>query len=157
VGGWRCGVVRTRRRFFSLFAAGLDARRVGIGRVTGKRGRVKGRTTTFFQEDLYPVSWASSGSLMSTSTKPRSRWSFTSETGIFVTAAWVATDPRVARVSLVARLRTTRGATAVLKVTEEALMAAMVSRSCVKELSAQQMCVRTAGNHSAPREAQIKS
>ena len=94
---------------------------------------------------------------MSTSTKPRSRWSFTSETGIFVTAAWVATDPRVARVSLVARLRTMRGATAVLKVTEEALMAAMVSRSCVKELSARQRCVRTAGNHSAPREAQIKS
>ena len=66
---------------------------------------------------------------MSTSTKPRSRWSLTSFTLIFTTEARVATDPRVARVSLAARPRM-RGATAVLKVTNDALMAAMLSVLC---------------------------
>ena len=66
---------------------------------------------------------------MSTSTKPRSRWSLTSFTLILTTEARVATDPRVARVSLAARQRM-RGATAVLKVTDDALMAAMFSVLC---------------------------
>lgn len=84
---------------------------------------------------------------MSTSTKPRSRWSLTSFTLIFTTEARVATDPRVARVSLAARQRM-RGAMAVLKVTDDALMAAMLSVL----LSVREVEVGTSSGWNKPQE-----
>lgn len=75
----------------------------------------------FFQLDLYPVSAHSSGSLMSTRTNPRSRWSFTSFTLIFSTAAEVTrARPAAARTTERVRARTARGATAAVKVREAA-------------------------------------
>ena len=80
----------------------------------------------FFQLDLYPVSAHSSGSLMSTRTNPRSRWSFTSLTLIFSTAAEMTRARPAARTTVRVRARTARGATAAVKV-REAVEAAMLA------------------------------
>lgn len=87
----------------------------------------------FFQLDLYPVSAHSSGSRMSTSTNPLSRWSFTSAGGILDTEAVARTlDRPAARTTAGERARTARGATAVLKDTDEAATADISRRGEVE-------------------------